>query len=62
MSHDYNTKEKQLNLTLQLPSKESREILAFLSSRANVNGFVETIPSANDIFIKTIQNKNIAHE
>tara|TARA_R110002074_G_scaffold348282_1_gene518679 strand:+ start:11332 stop:12270 length:939 start_codon:yes stop_codon:yes gene_type:complete len=62
LSHDYNTKEKQLNLTLQLPSKESREILAFLSSRANVNGFVETIPSANDIFIKTIQNKNIAHE
>ena len=62
LSHDYDITEKQLNLTLQLPSKESRAILDFLSTRANVNGFVETIPSANDIFIKTIQNKNIAHE
>ena len=62
LSHDYDITEKQLNLTLQLPSKESRAILDFLSTRANVNGFVESIPSANDIFIKTIQNKNIAHE
>ena len=62
LSHDYDFTEKQLNLTLQLPSKESKIILDFLSTRANVNGFVETIPSANDIFIKTIQNKNIAHE
>ena len=62
LSHDYDITEKQLNLTLQLPSKESRAILEFLSTRANVNGFVESIPSANDIFIKTIQNKNIAHE
>ena len=62
LSHDYDITEKQLNLTLQLPTKESKTILDFLSTRANVNGFVETIPSANDIFIKTIQNKNIAHE
>ena len=62
LSHDYDITEKQLNLTLQLPSKESKAILDFLSTRGNVNGFVETIPSANDIFIKTIQNKNIAHE
>ncbi|MEH6514121.1 ATP-binding cassette domain-containing protein [Maribacter arcticus] len=62
LSHDYDITEKQLNLTLQLPSKESRAILDFLSTKANVNGFVETIPSANDIFIKTIQNKNIADE
>ncbi|WP_339628014.1 ATP-binding cassette domain-containing protein [uncultured Maribacter sp.] len=62
LSHDYDFTEKQLNLTLQLPSKESKGVLDFLSTRANVNGFVETIPSANDIFIKTIQNKNIAHE
>ncbi|WP_339838249.1 ATP-binding cassette domain-containing protein [uncultured Maribacter sp.] len=62
MSHDYDITEKQLNLTVQLPSNESREVLNFLSSRANVNGFVETIPSANDIFIKTIEDKNIANE
>ncbi|MDO6470497.1 ABC transporter ATP-binding protein [Maribacter sp. 1_MG-2023] len=62
LSQDYDSIEKQLNLRVQLPSNESRDILAFLGSRANVNGFKETIPSASDIFIKTIQNKNIDHE
>jgi ABC-2 type transport system ATP-binding protein len=62
LTQDYNSIEKQLNLTVQLPSNQSREILSFLGTRANVNGFVETIPSANDIFIKTIQNKNIDNE
>lgn len=62
LSQDYDSIEKQLNLRVQLPSNESRDILAFLGSRANVNGFKETIPSASDIFIKTIQNKNIDNE
>ncbi|WP_282074274.1 ABC transporter ATP-binding protein [Maribacter aquivivus] len=62
LSQDYDRIEKQLNLRVQLPSNESRDILAFLGSRANVNGFKETIPSASDIFIKTIQDKNIDHE
>ncbi|SEC04021.1 ABC-2 type transport system ATP-binding protein [Maribacter dokdonensis] len=62
LDHQYDVLENQLNLEVQLPSNESREILSYLSSRANVNEFKETIPSANDIFIKTIQNKNIAHE
>ncbi|MGB2758320.1 MULTISPECIES: ABC transporter ATP-binding protein [Maribacter] len=62
LSQEYDRIENQLNLSVQLPSNESREILSFLSSRGNVNGFIETIPSANDIFIKTIQNKNIDNE
>jgi len=62
LDHQYDVLENQLNLEVQLLSNESREILSFLGSRANVNEFKETIPSANDIFIKTIQNKNIAHE
>ena len=62
LSQEYDSKEKQLNLSVQLPSNESGEILSFLGSRANVNGFIETIPSANDIFIQTIQNKNIDNE
>ncbi|WP_405398622.1 ABC transporter ATP-binding protein [Maribacter sp. Asnod2-G09] len=62
LSQDYDSIEKQLNLRVQLPTNESRDILAFLGSRANVNGFKETIPSASDIFIKTIQNKNIDNE
>ncbi|MDP5060326.1 MAG: ATP-binding cassette domain-containing protein [Maribacter sp.] len=62
LTQEYNSIEKQLNLTVQLPSNQSSEILSFLGTRANVNGFVETIPSANDIFIKTIQNKNLDNE
>ncbi|WP_405410065.1 ABC transporter ATP-binding protein [Maribacter sp. Asnod1-A12] len=62
VTQDYDSLDNQLNLRIQLPSNQSGEILSFLGSRANVNGFIETIPSANDIFIKTIQNKNIDHE
>ena len=62
LHHEYDALEKQLNLSVQLSSNESKDILSFLGSKGNVNSFVETIPSANDIFIRTIQNKNIAHE
>ncbi|WP_411031395.1 ABC transporter ATP-binding protein [Spongiimicrobium sp. 3-5] len=47
-----------LDLTVQLPEGNSTDFLAHLSTRANVNRFVETIPSANDIFIRTIESKN----
>lgn len=62
LAHAYDAIENQLEVTIQLPSNESREVLSFLGERANVNGFVETIPSANDIFIQTIQNRNLSHE
>jgi len=53
-----NPLDNQLDFTVQLPTNDSREMLAFLANRANVNGFVVTIPSANEIFIQTIQSKN----
>lgn len=62
LSDTYDPGERQLNLTVQLPSNESKELLHFLGDRSNVNSFVETIPSANDIFIRAVQNKGIAHE
>lgn len=62
LSDTYDSGERQLNLTVQLPSSESKELLHFLGDRGNVNSFVETIPSANDIFIRTVQNKGIANE
>lgn len=62
LSDTYDPEERQLNLTVQLPSSESKELLHFLGDWGNVNSFVETIPSANDIFIRTVQNKGIAHE
>ncbi len=44
-----------LKLRLQIPQDESpNHLLQFLVSRAQVNHFVEVIPSVNDIFIKTV--------
>lgn len=56
-SSRYNADENQLDFTLQLPTSDSREVLTYLSTKANINHFVETIPSANDIFIQTVQSK-----
>lgn len=57
-SSAYDSLQKQLDVTLQLPSSESAQLLIFLSTKANINNFVETVPSANEIFIQTVQNKN----
>lgn len=44
-----------LKLRLQIePDASSNGLLQFLISRAQVNHFVEVIPSVNDIFIKTV--------
>ncbi|CAZ96972.1 ATP-binding cassette domain-containing protein [Zobellia galactanivorans] len=54
--------ENQLDLTLQLPTNDSRELLTYLSTKANINHFVETIPSTSEIFIQTVQSKGGEHE
>ncbi|MCX2839363.1 ATP-binding cassette domain-containing protein [Salinimicrobium sp. MT39] len=44
-----------LKLQIQIEGDASpNELLTFLTSRAEVNHFVEVIPSVNDIFIKTV--------
>jgi ABC-2 type transport system ATP-binding protein len=44
-----------LKLQIQIGEKSSpNDLLTFLTSRAEVNHFVEVIPSVNDIFIKTV--------
>ena len=60
-SSKYNIQERQLDFRLQLPNGDSGSVLTYLSSKANINHFVETIPSANEIFIRTVQSKGI-HE
>ncbi|RNC84923.1 MAG: ATP-binding cassette domain-containing protein [Winogradskyella sp.] len=45
----------KLNVKIK-PGTSSNDLLSFLSSRAEVHHFVEVIPSANDIFIQTVQN------
>lgn len=62
LSSKYDAIDKQLDFSIQLPNEDSTALLGFLGSRSNVNSFVETIPSANDIFIRTIQDKGYAHE
>jgi ABC-2 type transport system ATP-binding protein len=51
--------EKHLSFRVQLPSEDTRDFLQFISARASIHNFVETIPSASDIFIQTVQNKNL---
>ncbi|MBD1259224.1 ABC transporter ATP-binding protein [Maribacter polysiphoniae] len=50
--------ENQLDFTIQIPANDSGEILAFFAKRSNINQFTEIIPSANEIFIQTIQDKD----
>nr|WP_297786111.1 ATP-binding cassette domain-containing protein [uncultured Allomuricauda sp.] len=50
--------DHQLNFKVQLPSSHTGEILTELSKVGNVNRFDETIPSANDIFIQTVNSKD----
>lgn len=57
ISSGYDASEKQLDLSVKLPTSDSSKILGFLTSHGNVTNFVETIPSANDIFIQSVQNK-----
>jgi len=48
--------ELKLNISLE-HNQVSNELLNFLSSISEVNHFMEVIPSANDIFIQTINNQ-----
>lgn len=57
----YNSEDSQLEFQIQLPSDDTRSLLTHLSSKGTINNFVETIPTANDIFIKTVQSKTV-HE
>jgi ABC-2 type transport system ATP-binding protein len=55
---DFKLLGKELTLNVKLKSTNTaNELLSFLTSRGEVQHFVELIPSANDIFIQAI-NKN----
>ncbi|QLG46256.1 ABC transporter ATP-binding protein [Costertonia aggregata] len=57
LSSKDNKPDMQLDVSVQLPSSQTKEFLGYLSEKGNINHFEETIPSANDIFIQTIQNR-----
>lgn len=53
----YKSLNNDLKLNIKLKENESsNQLLAFLSSNAQVNHFNELIPTANDIFIQTVKN------
>ncbi|WP_420400414.1 ABC transporter ATP-binding protein [Flagellimonas sp.] len=54
----YDPTEKQLDFRVQLPSSNTAGILAQLAQQAKVNRFEETVPSANDIFIQTVNKRD----
>tara|TARA_R110002051_G_scaffold100879_3_gene171352 strand:+ start:39900 stop:40835 length:936 start_codon:yes stop_codon:yes gene_type:complete len=54
---DYN----QLNFNVQLSHQNTQEVLTQIASIAPINHFLEKVPSANEIFIRTIASKN-SHE
>lgn len=58
-SSSFNSEESQLDFTVQLPTNDTSAFLAHITSKASINNFVETIPSANDIFIQTVQSKDV---
>ncbi|WP_040279819.1 ABC transporter ATP-binding protein [Psychroserpens damuponensis] len=46
-----------VKLNIKLNTKDtSNDLLSFLTSNAEVNHFVEVVPSASDIFIQTVKN------
>lgn len=54
----FNASHNQLNFNLELNGKSTQEILTYLATKAPLNHFLEKIPTANDIFIQTIESKN----
>ena len=51
-----NEEHRQLAFSVHLPEADTRSFLARISEKANVNSFVEKVPSANEIFIRTVQS------
>jgi ABC-2 type transport system ATP-binding protein len=58
-SMNFDSSEKQLEFTVYLPQGDTTEFLKFLSTRARVSNFTETVPSASDIFIQTVQKMEL---
>jgi ABC-2 type transport system ATP-binding protein len=54
---DFKSLNNDLKLNIKLKDTESsNDLLLFLTSLAEVNHFNEVVPTANDIFIQTVQN------
>ena len=57
LESDFDAANNQLDFSVRLVNNDSAAFLTHVSSKANIQHFVETIPTANDIFIQTVQTK-----
>ncbi|MGH1385745.1 ABC transporter ATP-binding protein [Kordia sp.] len=56
---DFKSIDDDLKINIQLQNGDtSNDLLSYLTSKGQVNHFVEVIPSVNDIFIQTVENNN----
>ena len=54
---DFKSINDDLKMNIKLKENESpNDLIGFLSNYAQINHFVELVPSANDIFIQTVNN------
>ncbi len=66
ISHTYEVSETvidpidgRVQFYVRLPSGDTRKFLSEVATKCNISSFVETIPTASDIFIRTIQKNDI---
>lgn len=59
---DSATSQGQLDFSVQLVNGTSNELLNFLGTQGTIKSFTETIPSANEIFIRTVAKQGVADE
>lgn len=58
-SANFKSLNEGLKINVKLKANNSaNELLSFLTSKGEVNHFVELVPSANDIFIQTVRKTN----
>ena len=54
---DFKSINDDLKMNIKLQERQSpNDLIGFLSNHAQINHFVELVPSANDIFIQTVKN------
>ena len=58
-SLSFDQAEQLLKFSVHLPMADTRSFLSALSSKAVISNFVETVPTANDIFIRTVQSMGV---
>jgi ABC-2 type transport system ATP-binding protein len=59
---NFKSLEDDLKLNIQIGKEESaKDLISFLSQKAEINHFTEVIPSASDIFIQAVENNKSTH-